>query len=101
MSMDGTSDFKRWLAQADKFVNETPELSMHAETLRPVIIDHVKQARDCLDRIATVMERDGKQADSVVIHGYYLQHDEHIKTIRELANGLAQHMTQIIAGGQE
>ncbi|EIM26652.1 hypothetical protein [Microvirga lotononidis] len=69
--------------QVNAFARTDEDLRELADIIGPEALEHVKQARECLDLIIKSWEQG--RTDGLSVHGYFLQHQEHIRQSLEIA----------------
>lgn len=65
------------------------------EQFRPGILEHLKQAHECLGLIIQGHEL-GSQIPGSAVYGYALQHEEHMKAAQELSRQLITQTIEIL-----
>jgi tRNA G37 N-methylase Trm5 len=63
---------------------EHPGVLELIELFRPVILNHLRQAHDCLGLIIKNVEAGAAGATGAVMHGYGIQHNENMKEAEDL-----------------
>lgn len=85
----------------EELVRSSQEVSELVEQFRPAILDHLKQAHDCLGLIIKNYEQGGGNVPGLVVHGYLTQHNENMKEAEELTKTLAGFVLELLKDEQE
>ncbi|UVF22864.1 hypothetical protein HPT29_028345 (plasmid) [Microvirga terrae] len=78
-----SNSFQQRFDQVHAFALTDESLREIADVIGPDVLEHIRQARECLDLIIQSWEQG--RTDGLSIHGYLLQHQEHMRQSMEIA----------------